>query len=241
MINNTRFPSNPIEMYKSYGFAILKVFDKEQCKVLDQFSRSWIYKLLSKWTKGKEKEYPLEEYHIWSKKLSGDHENTFRAKNRYSSPGKDIEDILINNKVKDFLKNIGFDSFEKWDEGLGWLGFRFIRPSANDGYPLSRKAWGPAKKVVSCWIPIIGYNSKETLTLVSGSHLKEYKKYLPTENNKFTPNEYRYAGDINELEFYNPTLKKGEVIFFHPKTLHSEDVIDSDITRLNLEVRFDKI
>lgn len=66
--------------------------------------------------------------------------------------------------------------------------------------------------------------------------MKEYEKYLP-QNDKFTKGEYRLAEGQN-IETYNPVLDIGEVIFYHPKMLHSEDVKNSDITRLNLEFRF---
>ena len=69
-----------------------------------------------------------------------------------------------------------------------------------------------------------------------GSHLKEYENYLP-QDGKFTKNEYRLSKKYTDIEVFNPTLSQGEVIFYHPKTLHSEDVVNSNITRLNLEFR----
>ncbi len=109
-----------------------------------------------------------------------------------------------------------------------------------DGYPLSRKEWGIATNVVSCWVPIIGYSPNETLALVPGSHLKDYEKRLPTDG-KFRKGEYRLSEEYNNLELYRPKLERGEVIIYHPKTLHSEDVVASNITRLNLEFRIDPI
>jgi hypothetical protein len=142
--------------------------------------------------------------------------------------------------VKEFLQEIGLDRYELWDEGLGWLGFRFIRPGAGDGYPFSRKAWGVAKEVISCWIPIIGYDRRHTLTLVPGSHRKNYERYLP-EGQKFAQGEYRLARIPPAFDRYNPGLKRGEVVFYHPKTLHSEDVLAGRITRLNLEFRINPL
>jgi hypothetical protein len=85
----------------------------------------------------------------------------------------EIEKVLLNNKVKGFLYKIGLQRYEIWDEGLGWLAFRFIRPGVGDGYPLSRKAWGPAKNVVSCWVPIIGYEPMKNISHLMVNLLKE--------------------------------------------------------------------
>ena len=232
--------SDQVQMYRENGFAIARVFTQDEVEQLEEFSRAWIYRLLSKWTDGQAEKYPLETYHIWSKSLKVDHGEIFRAKNRYAYPDEHIEQILANDRIKDFLAGIGIARFEKWDDGIGWLGFRFIRPGAGDGYPFTCKAWGVAKHVISIWIPVIGYSSKETLTMLPGSHLREYKKYLP-ENQKFRKDEYRLAQAPKETEVYQPNLEKGQVLFYHPRLIHSEDVRSGDVTRLNLEMRFNPL
>jgi len=235
-----QFPSDPIESYNRYGFAILKVFDGQQVDILDAFARAWIHRLLAKWTAGKEDQLPLETYHIWSGSLKIDHGSVFCAPNRHVSPEPEIESILINDRVRGFMQGVGIEHYNIWDEGLGWLAFRFIRPGAGDGYPFSRKEWGIAKNVVSCWIPIIGYEPTETLTLVPGSHLKEYERYLPTDS-KFRKDEYRLANPPPASDIYNPHLRKGDVVFFHPRTIHSEEVVAGNVTRISLEFRIDPI
>jgi Phytanoyl-CoA dioxygenase (PhyH) len=214
------------------GYEKVAVYDANQVSEIEQFAKDWLYRLLDKWVEGKRDQYPLEKYHEWVQLLKVDHNEVFRAKNRHTSPGKTIQDLIINKKVREFIKQ----DFDIWDEGLGWLAFRFVRPGFGDGYPMSRKEWGPAKKVVSCWIPIIGFNPNETITLVPGSHLKEYKKYLP-ENSKFMKDEYRLAEEIPKEQIFNPKLNKGEAVFYHPKVLHSEDIASGEITRLSLEYR----
>ena len=106
----------------------------------------------------------------------------------------------------------------------------------NDGYPFSCKSWGPAKNVVSFWIPIIGFTKNETLKIIPKSHLKEYEKYLP-EKSKFADNEYRLVNEVSENEYIQLELSKGEAILFHPKLIHSEDISGGDCTRINLEFR----
>lgn len=232
-----RFPADPVDMYHLFGFAVLKLFDEDQVRLYEKFARDWLYRLLAKWTAGKESQYPLETYHIWSKSLAVDHGSIFRNMNRRTTPGPEIESAMLNNRLKRFLRQIGVKEYKMWEEDIGWLCFRFIRPGAGDGYPMSRKDWGEAKNVVSCWVPVIGYSPRETLALVPGSHLKEYEKYLPADD-KFCKGEYRLAPVYPDLEIYRPRLERGQAIIYHPKTLHTEEVTDSDITRLNLEFRF---
>lgn len=241
MNNNMHFLSTSVDKYNQHGFAVLEVFDDYQFLILEKFTKDWLYRLLGLENDIQKNEYPLETYHIWSKSMEIDHSSICSAGNRYAYPGEEIEKIIMNNnKINSFLRKIGVENYEIWDDGWGWLGFRLIRPGVEDGYPLSRKAWGKAENVVSCWAPVIGYEPSETLTLVPGSHMKEYNKYMP-EANKFCKGEYRLSEDISKMTFYNPKLSKGEIIFYHPKTLHTENVISSNITRLNLEFRLDPI
>ena len=84
---------------------------------------------------------------------------------------------------------------------------------------------------------MIGHSSSETLALVPGSHVREYEKYLP-DNDKFHPTEYRLVSPPEGLDFVRPELRPGEVIVYHPRLIHTEDITSSTVTRLNLEVRF---
>jgi hypothetical protein len=228
--------TNQIETYKELGFAIVDLYNEEEVTNIRSFGENWIYNLLSPWVEKREDHLLLGDYHIWSERLPSEHRNVFNAPNRHTLPNKDLENTLINVKLKKFLTRIGINVFDLWDEGLGWLAFRFIRPGRGDGYPWSRKSWGPAKSVISAWVPVIGHSARETLKLIPGSHVKKYRKYLP-ENSKFQKDEYRLADPIPEAEIFSPTLKSGQVILFHPRVLHTEDVADSELTRLNLEFR----
>ena len=228
--------TNQIETYKDLGFAIVDLYNEEEVINIRSFVENWIYNLLSPWIEQRKDRLLLGDYHNWSSTLPVEHRNVFNAPNRHTSPNKDLENTLINAKLKKFLARIGIKEFDLWDEGLGWLAFRFIRPGRGDGYPWSRKSWGPAKSVISAWVPIIGLSALETLKLIPGSHMKKYQKYLPADT-KFRKDEYRLADPISEAEIFSPTLKNGQVILFHPKMLHTEDVADSGLTRLNLEFR----
>lgn len=236
MFDASKMLSDPVISYKENGFAVVKVYPDEHVRILDKFSKTWVRNLLGDWTANEGQSNSLDSYHIWSKDFPEDHRDVFKALNRYQYPDKTLEKILINDKIKSFLSDIGLDRYRYWDDGWGWIGFRFIRPGAGDGYPFTRKAWGVSEDVVSCWVPIIGHSPKETLTLLPGSHMKEFEHIADT--GKFAKNEYRLANPPNAQELCNPDLKKGEIIFYHPKTIHSEDILDGNKTRLSLEFRF---
>jgi ectoine hydroxylase-related dioxygenase (phytanoyl-CoA dioxygenase family) len=116
------------------------------------------------------------------------------------------------------------------------LAFRLIRPNRGDGYPYSCKDWGPAKGIISVWIPILGFSKTQILSVVPGSHLKTYASYLPVDGIHMK-NEYRLLEPLALELTDRPVLQPGEAIVFHSKTIHSEDVIEGDETRLNLEFR----
>jgi len=218
------------------GFSILEVFSEMEVQRLNQFAKQWVYSLLGKWVSNDDPRYPLETYYIWGEELGVEHEKVFCAMNRYVNPQDEIRSILLNTRVKEILRSMGACSYNLCDDGTGWCGFRFIRPHKGDGYPLSKKSWGPAGNVISCWVPIIGFSAMDTLGLIPASHLKEYSKYLPNDE-KFCRGEYRVVPDFAPSDLFRPNLESGEVVFYHPDTLHTEEIIGGIMTRLSLEFR----
>ncbi len=229
--------TGPSHQFSENGYCLLEGFSPEASEELRSFAKTWLMGLIERNCTDANQIGELEQYHLWQEKAGVDHGNMLRAANRHCVPPTEIGNLSKQSPIPDFLQTIGCGDYELWDEGLGWLGFRLVRPGFNDGYPLSCKAWGPAPWVISCWIPIIGNSDKETLGLVPGSHLKDYERYLP-EDTKFCKNEYRLKGDVDQLNLVRPNLSPSEIVLYHPRTLHTEDVTDSPITRFNLEVRF---
>lgn len=221
--------------FRRDGFAIIPLYCKEEAELISKFAVDWLYRLLAPWVNTPE-EQPLQHYHIWSKKISADHRQAFGSKYRYLYPDPVIRKIILNDRVNDWLAEIGLKKYKVWDDGWGDVGFRLIRPGYQDGYPLCCKNWGAANGVTSFWIPVIGHSANETLLLAKGSHLKDHPKQFV--EGKFYANEPRYAGDLDKLNLVRPALQPGEIICYHGATLHSEDVENSDITRINLEIRF---
>ena len=228
-----------IEDYTNHGYCIIKIFDEEECLFLEEYTQDWIYKLIEESCSKNldRKKYPLSQYHEWWEKCGVNHGELCRATNRYISPDGKLKEIILNKKIFSFLESIEKNKITLWaDPGLGWFGFRMIRPGMNDGYPPSCKNWGAAAGVISIWLPIIGLTSHETLAVVKGSHLQKYERYLPV-NSKFTSGEFRLASH-ESVVFTRPELKRGEIIFYHPGLLHTENISDGSTTRVNLEYRF---
>jgi hypothetical protein len=231
--------SNPEQSYKDNGFAILKVFNQAEQSLIFNHAKAWFRDVMSHNTDKKISDtLDLENYHKWHSQIGVAHSECLRAKFRYIDPVSELKSALLPNVLMKFIKSVSASKGDLWnDPGLGWYGFRLIRPAMNDGYPFSCKNWGQAAGVISVWCPVIGASKNETLALIPGSHMMEHEAYLP-DNSKFTKGELRLKRDVNELEIFRPDLDEGEVIVYHPAVLHSEDVYASKITRLNTEYRF---
>lgn len=223
--------------YEELGYTIFDFLNEAKFEALRAFTEDWIYTLIESHHIGLScRHLPLEMYHVWSKDLAIAHGTIFRAKNRHLIPPKPIRQIVQNIKLMSILESLELRNPEFWDEGFGWFAFRFIRPGVGDGYPTSRKAWGPAKNVVSAYVPIIGFAPEQTIALVDGSHLKDYPSILP-EGSKFCCTEYRLHPDCKNVTYHRPKLERGQALLFHPKTLHTEDIQSGTRTRLSLEFR----
>lgn len=218
------------------GFEIFPLLSEEEYSIIKKFTLSVLGDLFNQYTEIKVGPHELLNYHIWGKKSEIPHKEMLRAKNRHLAAEKAIENILLNAKLDAFLTQINIKRFKIWDEGLGWLAFRLIRPGPGDGYPFSCKNWGPAKDVLSLWIPILGFSQNVMINLIPGSHMKEYPNYLPAETH-FTKDEYRLNYTPLPQECIRPKMNPGECLIFHPKTLHAEEVENGDETRINLEFR----
>jgi len=226
-----------VSQYNKNGYCVLNAFNSSEFLELKNFADKWIKEVISNQSGINVDSHDLSQYHKWGVELDIKHEGLFAANNRYIEPPKAIEKILHNEKIISFLGHL-HTSYKQWaDPGLGWFGFRLIRPNMGDGYPTSCKNWGAAAGVVSIWLPIIGFSDNETLCFVPGSHLKSYENYLP-ENQKFTKGELRLKENIDKKEYKRLNLNQGEIIIYHPALLHTENIETGIATRVNLEYRF---
>jgi hypothetical protein len=225
-----------INDYETCGFTVLNYLNQIQFDELRKFTLKLINNLYLTENIKIFQNNSVENYHKNLLITEEIHRKILNAKNRHLIPPDHIKEILLNSNIKNFLKKIHIHKFKLWDEGLGWLAFRLIRPGFEDGYPLSKKDWGPGHGTVSIWIPIIGFNNNQIIGFISGSHQKEYEKFLPV-GSKFTKDEYRLKETISPNSLIRPNVKAGNAILFSPKTIHTEDIYDGDLTRLSLEFR----
>lgn len=224
------------ESFERDGFVVLSVFSESEFEIVRAYTLDWVWRVIGVGVDISRK-LELSSYHQWWAEENIEHGALMSAANRYLAPPAKIKDILINSSLCSFLGRYGDPSALWEDPGLDWLGFRFVRPGLGDGYPLSKKNWGAAAGVISVWAPIIGFGDQgESLGVVPESHLVDYPSYLPVDS-KFTKNELRLQPSV-EVQVVRPVLCPGDVLVYHPNLLHTEDVAESNITRLNLEYRF---
>jgi len=219
------------------GYVVAPLFGPAEVGLIRAFALDWVGGLMQE-ANGGPLRGSLADYHKWGAGTAINHGAVLAARNRHRAPQGEIRDVLLGESVWQALRAVAPDAdISDWDEGLGWVGFRLVRPGHGDGYPWSCKAWGPAKTVLSLWIPVIGHGPNETIALWPGSHRQEHKSYLP-ENSKFTKDELRLETPPKPGEIVRPVLAPGEAVIFGPRTIHSEDVEVGEVTRLNLEMRF---
>ncbi len=228
--------SSNSHFYNTSGFEILDYISIDSYEQLKIFSTKWISSLFTSRGLELKDALSIEAYHLNQESNEKIHGDVLRASNRHLTPPGYIYDLLINSNLKQILYGFGIIDFDLWDEGLGWLAFRLIRPGFNDGYPFSKKDWGPGKGTITIWVPILGFDPNQIIAFIPGSHKREYEKFLP-QSSKFTPDEFRLKDAVSESEIYRPPLEPGQALIFSPKTLHTEDVTKGSGTRLNLEFR----
>ncbi len=131
-----------VDTYNCQGFAILKLYNEQECSILDKFAKGWIYRLLSEWTKEKEESLLLDKYHTWSKTEGVKHEQIFAAQNRYLYPNNELEKLLINDKIKFFLRDIGMTKYMNMAGNTGKLTneeYKEIQNHTKIGFELLQK------------------------------------------------------------------------------------------------------
>jgi hypothetical protein len=229
------FKKNSKEFEKN-GFTILNILNDKKFIILNNLIKKKIYSYANI-TDLEKDDFPLKYYHDWFVKKKVNHDWLCSREQRYFYPNSEISKFFKKSAViNNFLKSLGIKNYTMWDDSFGFIGFRLVRPNYNDGYPLSSKSMGFAKKVISCWLPLIGFDKSETLILVKGSNKKKYDSYMP-RSSKFEKTDLRLSKKY-KLKTISFDLKPGDVIFYGPDTLHSESNPLRKHTRISLEFRY---
>jgi hypothetical protein len=224
-----------IEDFIKSGYIKQKLFHQLEFELINNFTLLWVSTVLQL----PSRLVDFSTYHLWQKKFEIDHEKMLNAQSRHIVPQGDVYNAIFRNELLlDFFSALGL-VVEPWDEGLGPLAFRLIRPYPNcDGYGLSKKLWGPGGSLYSVYIPISQIDRHTGIGLVSGSHNLEF----PTVKilDKFCRDELRL--DLNKsgpIKIIREHLDPGEAIVFHPNLLHCEEPATvGKSSRLSLEARF---
>jgi hypothetical protein len=224
------------ESFETNGISETKLYGFYEIIQLRKFLHNWISNNFMKQGVNLDLPKRLSSYHDWSALNKIPHDKLFTAPQRFTNPPKLISDILLNSRVKQVFPALNLRNPRIIDEGMGWLGYRIIRPGMNDGYPISQKNWGASKGAYSFWVPLFTFGSKYSLHYVAGSHKKNYNNFLPNEK-KFTKDEFR-LDPMEKVKIQSQFVFPGHALFFAPTTLHTEDVQFGNKTRLNLEFRF---
>lgn len=178
----------------------------------------------------------INTYHLWFNLYDQFRNSTLSAQTRHFSTDFWSEIGLIDSLSTYIYSFLPSYNLTIWDEGLGTSAFRLVRPGFEDGYPPSRKSWGPGGNLISVTIPLIGFTKFESQAFLLGSHLHDYPSYIPSTQ-KFCSDEKRLLHPTSYKFSYFAT-NPGDIIIYHWNTIHSEQIIGRNTTRLALEVRF---
>ena len=222
--------------FLSEGICQINLYSVTEILKLRNFTKCWIRENFVKQGINFPLPRQLSTYHTWARARDIQHDKLFSAPFRFINPPSSIQETILNEKVSNIFKILNLKNPHLIDEGMGWLGYRIIRPGLGDGYPMSAKNWGASKGAYSFWIPLFGFGSKYSLHYVTASHKKEFKNFLPIDG-KFTKDELRLDPSEN-VNIKSEYVRPGNALFYHPKTLHTEDVKNGRKTRINLEFRF---
>lgn len=179
----------------------------------------------------------FSNYHNWNKDDKIFNHSKICNKNaRHFIDNNLVNSVIKQESVHNICKILFEGQFKVWDEGLGNIAYRLIRPFGDDGYPLSKKTWGPGGYLLSISIPISCADPRSGIGLVPQSHNKDYNSKKDTSG-KFEEKELRFSGEINKLNIIRP-MKTGSMLLIHPELLHCESVASNCThSRLSLEIR----
>ena len=245
---------NIINNFSKQGYCIITLFttndiNKIKTNIIDKIN------FLIKNTGKKIKKNELKFYHRL-KHLDKIHPLAIKSSTRYISL-----DSKIRNKIslnKDILNIInlfwGHSKFNiKWVGSLkknnsknNKMAFRIARPQNSfksdvGGEHLDLHYGGIIRKndyksTLTIWCPLIGYSKKYTLRLSPKSHLKKHPVTSVSKQKKFVTRAFK-KDYLKKFKFIRPNLRPGQVILFHPNTIHGGSINYGNQTRVSAELR----
>jgi ectoine hydroxylase-related dioxygenase (phytanoyl-CoA dioxygenase family) len=147
-----------------------------------------------------------------------------------------IEELLQKELTIKKINHLGVDG--------EYVGFRILRPMKNDHNPFHRDAWIPYwRDTVNIWLPICGFEDRNTLQMIPYSHTWADEQILKTKAGvEIDGKKYHVPaaiGTVNNFTIDAPLLHKGDGLIFSPYLVHGNGVNRKpDTTRVSLEFRF---
>jgi hypothetical protein len=178
----------------------------------------------------------LATYHDWYSQCETYRSYALCAQSRHFPTSMWLDTSLFSILELNLAPLFPYSKLSLWDEGLGTSAFRLVRPGFDDGYPPSRKSWGPGGNLISVTIPLIGFTKYESQGFLLGSHLIDLPSYIP-DNTIFCTEEKRLL-DWETYELTRLSTTPGDIIVFHWDTIHTEQILGLNTTRLALELRY---
>lgn len=242
------------EIYKKFiseGYLITKLFGLNQIKEIKTLIENTVYKSHNL---REFKNIDINKYYL--KNINDEvHKKIVTPKKRYLKfNNNQIKTIKNNSKINNILKNFwGHNNYK-----INWIASTLQHPTIKNayGYRLARpfnkfkkdvsgshidlhygaEIRSNLKNLLTIWCPIEGFSNKQTLRFAPRSHLVNH----PTDefvNQKTFITPIFSEKYSKKFKFIRPTLKKGEVIIFHPNLLHGGSINYGKNLRISLDFR----
>lgn len=228
------------------GFVIEKIFNTD---ILESFKKKLIKNL-----KNNAKKYSissiknienLEEYfHLVSKK---EHETLMDRETRTVKFKKSEVKLILNQRIKDLLSFYSDkeycilrsnDKFSRRGKDFkNRAGFRIVEPNSNKVAGYHSDHYNLQNFKFTMWIPLIGFNKKYSLQLITGSHFYKHSKKQIIKNKVGSAKLFRMGYLKKFSRPFRPNLKPGEVILFHPYLIHGNAKNLGKKIRASLEIK----
>lgn len=233
--------------WEADGFSVVNVFNSSQFENLKQSIKKNIYQGLKKASIDiPYDEFRLKDYH----KYIDSNESHLKVIEHTRNLRTEDFDIDFNTLATELSKhtNSSLTSFIK-ELGRSHVQIRLNRPNSLDINPPHRDGYlSYWENILNVWIPIEGCNEKSSLPVIPQSHLTPENEIIRTKakgaiingNLYYVPCIIKTTKGV--LNMIRPNPKEREALIFTPYLIHGAAVNQNkDITRVALELRFDKL
>ena len=243
--------SDSYKNFISEGYLIIKLFTPSKINEIKNLIENAVNK------KHKLKEFKNKDINKYYLKYINDeiHKKIVLPENRYLKFNKSqLKTINKNSKINNILKNF----WGHRDYKINWIASTLHNPIIKNayGYRLARpfnkfkkdvsgshidlhygaELRNNLKNLLTIWCPIEGFSKKQTLRFAPRSHLVNHPIDKFVNQKTFITPVFsdKYSKKFN---FIRPTMKKGEVIIFHPNLLHGGSFNYGKNLRISLDFR----